>query len=184
MNFSAAWLQSCCLFLTLSSVVLAADADKGRAMQSGSLPNPESHIVDKWRGTWEVKATRREPRPVQEVTYVETFDWILDKRFLRSETSRKSDGGRSMSMVWYDILTKTYRFVIYDSSGLAVILPTPVWRESTQTMEWNSGFFEPLSYGPCDFHRCRHDSMEIAMEGLEGYGHLGFRGDEHPPKIN
>ena len=146
MNFSAAWLQSCFLFLTMCSAVLAADADKGRAIQSGSLPNPESHIVDKWRGTWEVKATRREPRPGQEVTYVETFDWVLDKRFLRSETSRKSDGGRSMSMFWYDILTKTYRFVIYDASGLAVVLPPPAWRESTQTMEWNSGFFEPLSY--------------------------------------
>ena len=145
MNFGAALLQSC-LLVTLCSTVLAADAEKGRAAQIEPLPNPESHIVDKWRGTWEVKATRREPRPVQDVTYVETYDWILDKRYLRSETSRKSDGNRSMSMFWYDILTKTYRFVIYDSSGLAVILPPPVWRESTQTMEWNSGFFEPLSY--------------------------------------
>jgi hypothetical protein len=146
MNFTAALLRSCFLFLILCSLALAADADKGRATHGQSLPNPESRIVDKWRGTWDVKATRREPKPVQEVTYVETFDWILDKRFLRSETSLKSDGNRSMSMFWYDIVTKTYRFVIYDSSGLAVILPSPLWRESTQTMEWNSGFFEPLSY--------------------------------------
>jgi hypothetical protein len=89
---------------------------------------------------------RRQPQPVQEMTYVETFDWVLDGRYLRSETSRKSDGGKSMSMFWFDMLTKTYRLVIFDASGFAIELPPPTWSDSNQTMEWKSGMFTPTSY--------------------------------------
>jgi hypothetical protein len=146
MLFRVAFLPACCLILAMCSTTLAAEAEKGRPTPSESLPNPESRIIDKWRGTWEVKATRRQPQPIQEVTYSETFEWILDGRYLRSETSRKSDGGRSMSMFWYDIFTKTYRFVVYDAAGWAVILPPPVWHEKSQTMEWKSGKLDPASY--------------------------------------
>ena len=141
-----AFLRSCIVFLTLCSAALAADSGKSQVKQSVELPGPEFKIVEKWRGTWDVKATRRQPQPAQEVTYVESFDWVLDGRYLRSETSRKSDGGKSMSMFWYDTLTKTYRFVIFDASGLAVELPPPIWSESTQTMEWKTGLFAPISY--------------------------------------
>ena len=80
-------------------------------------------------------ATRRQPQPVAAVTYVETFEWILDGRFLRSESSRKSDGN-----------TKSYRFVIFDATAIAVELPPPTWNESTQTMEWKGGLFTPVRY--------------------------------------
>jgi len=138
-------LRACFVFLMMEGAVSAADSDKSQALQGGVLP-PELKIVEKWRGTWDVKATRRQPQPAGEVTYAETFDWVLDGRYLRSETSRKSDGGKSMSMLWYDMLTKTYRFVIYDASGLAVELPPPTWIEGTQTMEWKGSLFAPLSY--------------------------------------
>ena len=123
----------------------AADAVKSQPQQGGALP-PEFKIIEKWRGTWDVKAMRRQPQPAGEVSYVETFDWVLDGRYLHSETSRKSDGGKSMSMFWYDLLTKTYRFVFFDASGLAVELPPPTWSEATQTMEWKASFFAPTSY--------------------------------------
>ena len=51
-----------------------------------------------------------------------------------------------MSISWFDMLTKTYRFVIFDGSGLAVELPLPVWNEKTQTMKWKSGLLTPVSY--------------------------------------
>jgi len=111
-----------------------------------SAQSAESMVVDKWRGTWEVKATRRQPQPEMAVNYVETYDWVLDGRYLRSETSRKSDGGKSMSMVWFDANTKNYRFVIFDANGLAVELPPPTWSENTQTMEWRGGMFSPVAY--------------------------------------
>jgi hypothetical protein len=132
--------------LILCSAVLAAESDKIQAAQSEMRLRPEFKIIDKWRGTWDVRVTRRQPQPVQEVTYVETFDWVLDGRFLRSETSRKSDGGKSMSIFWFDMLTKTYRLVIFDASGLAVELPPPTWSNSTQTMEWKSNLLAPTSY--------------------------------------
>jgi hypothetical protein len=34
-----------------------------------------------------------------------------------------------MSIFWFDMLTKTYRFLIFDGSDLAVELPPPVWNE-------------------------------------------------------
>jgi hypothetical protein len=145
MKSTALLLRSWFVVLMLGSAVLAADSGKRQVLQGGVLP-PEFKVIEKWRGTWDVKATRRQPLPAGEVTYVETFDWALDGRYLRSETSRKSDGGKSMSMFWYDMLTKSYRFVIFDATGLAVELPPPTWSESTQTMEWNSGLLSPLFY--------------------------------------
>jgi len=139
-------LRSCFLLLLVWPAVRASDSNHSQSPQSGASAGPEFKVVEKWRGTWDVKATRRWPQPVQEVSYVETFDWVLDRRFLRSETSHKSDGGASMSMFWFDMLTKTYRRAIYDASGLAVELPPPTWSERTQTMEWKSGLFTPTSY--------------------------------------
>jgi hypothetical protein len=130
----------------LAGSALAAETVKPHVpFDNASLP-VELKVIDKWRGTWDVKATRRQPQPAGEVTYEETFDWVLDGRYLRSETSRKSDGGKSMSMFWFDLLTKTYRYVIFDASGLVVDLPPPTWSDSTQTMEWKSSLFSPLSY--------------------------------------
>ena len=138
-------LHTCLLFLIFCQTVLAAESDKGQAPKCSELHEPEHEIVDKWRGTWDVKATNRQ-KPTEVVTYTETFDWVLDGCYLHSETSRKSDGGQSMSNFWFGRFTKTYRFVIFDASGLAVELPPPAWSESTQTMEWKSSLFAPISY--------------------------------------
>jgi hypothetical protein len=140
-----------CFFLCFAGAVhllpavQAADAATGPAPKCGALHAGEHRIVDKWRGTWDVKAINRQ-KPGEVVTYTETFDWIFDGCYLRSETSRKSDGGQSMAMFWFDRFTKTYRYVIFDASGLAVELPPPAWNDSTQTMEWKSGLFAPFSY--------------------------------------
>jgi hypothetical protein len=146
MRVEAVLLQACFVFFGLCSAVRAADPDKGRGPQKEAPPGPEMGVVAKWRGTWDVKSTRRHPQPTQEVIYVETFDWILDGRYLRSETSRKNDGGKSMSIFWFDMFTKSYRWVIFDASGLAVELPPPKWNESDQTMEWKGGILAPTSY--------------------------------------
>jgi len=146
MKHKAVLLWSCFIFLLMYTAVWAAESDKSQGTQREVLPGPELKVINKWHGTWDVKATRRQPQPAQEVTFVETYEWILDGRYLRSETSRKSDGGKSMSMFWFDALTKTYRLVIFDASGLAVELPPPTWSENTQTMEWKGGLFTPISF--------------------------------------
>jgi hypothetical protein len=145
-NSKPLFIRACLIFLILCSAPLYGDHEKSHLTQDGPPPRPEFQIVDKWRGTWDVKATRLQPQPPTVVTFVETFEWILDGRFLRSETSRKSDGNKSMSMIWYDINTKVYRFVIFDSTAFAVELPPPTWNEGTQTMEWKSGLFSSVSF--------------------------------------
>ena len=96
-------LAALCL---LGRAAVAADADKTGA-QVLVVPDSALAVIGKWRGTWDVKARRLHPLPAQEVTYSETFDWVLDGRFLRAESSRKSDGSRTMTMFWYDVFTKS-----------------------------------------------------------------------------
>ena len=139
-------LISFCMLLILCSCTVQEDSGKHPKIQGVELPGQETKIIEKWRGTWDVKATRRKPLPVEDITSVETYDWILDGRYLRSETSLNSVGGKSMSMFWFDMFTKTYQYVIYDKSGFVAALPPSTWHESTQTMEWKSGFFSPVSY--------------------------------------
>lgn len=139
-------LQSYAVVWLLWCIVAIAEADQTPDPQTRALQESALKIVNKWRGTWDVKVTRHHPLPVQDVTYTETSDWILDGRFLRSETSRKSDGGQSMSMFWFDPYTKSYRLVIYDAAGFAVELPPPTWDDRTQTMEWETGIFSPTSF--------------------------------------
>ena len=145
MNERAMRLLTALVLLSPCSVP-ATESGRSTDMQAGSRPGPEMRIIEKWRGTWEVKSVRRAPQPVQEILYVETFEWVLDGRFLRSQTSRKTDGGMSSSMLWFDVFTKTYRFVVFDAGGFALELPPPTWSEATQTMEWKSGFLSPTSY--------------------------------------
>jgi hypothetical protein len=146
MTFTTGLLQSCLALLLLYSAVSTMRSGQDDRSQTATRPTREFAVVEKWRGTWDVKATRRYPKPVQTVTYVETYDWVLDRRYLRSETTRKWDGGQTMSMFWFDVLTKTYRVMVFDSSGLAVELPPPTWDESTQTMQSKGGPLTPTSY--------------------------------------
>ena len=145
MNERATLLLVVVVLLSPSSVP-AAESGRSADVQTGSRPAPELRVIDKWQGTWEVKSVRRAPKPAQEIQYVETFEWVLDGRFLRSQTSRKTDGGMSSSMFWFDGFTKTYRFVVFDAGGFALELPPPTWNEATQTMEWKSGALSPTSY--------------------------------------
>src|SRR5688572_32757502 len=99
------WRCWCLWLLLFCPAVLAADTAKRLAPKCGELHPAQYQVIDRWRGMWEVKAVNRQQAD-KEVTYTETYDWVFDRCFLRSETSRKSDGGQSMSMIWFDTLTK------------------------------------------------------------------------------
>lgn len=157
MNSCSKPILICCLFLTGVTQTQAEESNDASLVS----PPPNFRILDKWRGTWLVTAIRHQPDP-KTITYVETYKWVLNQRFLRGESGQKSDGTQAMSMIWYDVYTESYRFVLYDSSepkpgnvaaeaplpwgGIGVELPPPTWREDTQTMEWDSGFFGPVKY--------------------------------------
>lgn len=146
MRFTARFLQSALIVLLLCVGASGTSFGQRPTQQLDLRPTREFAVVEKWRGTWDVRATRRSPQPETVITYVETCEWVLDNRYLRCETSRKSDGGQSMSMFWFDVLTKTYRTMLFDAAGLAVELPPPSWNESTQTMESRASRLNPTNY--------------------------------------
>lgn len=113
--------------LLCMAVSVATAADERSLLGLETIPSVPLAVIGKWRGTWDVKATQLHLKPEHDITYTETYDWILDDHFLRSETSQKSDGGKSMSMFWFDAITKTYRIVIFDAKGSEVELPPPTW---------------------------------------------------------
>jgi len=146
MEFTKLVIHSRFLVSLLCAVGGATTADDRSLPGLEAIPSASLAVIDRWRGTWEVKATRLNPKPAQDITYAETFDWVLDGRFLRSSTSQKSDGGKSMSMFWFDAITKTYRFMIFDAKGFALELPPPTWDDHTHTMEWKTGWASPTFY--------------------------------------
>jgi hypothetical protein len=129
------------VFSLASATHLYADANNGPMIINQS---PHFEILNKMRGNWKVTAIRHYPDP-KTITYDENFDWVLNRRFLRGETSQKSDGTKSMSMIWYDLNKKAYRFMIFDSTsgpgGEGAELPPATWNEKTQTMEWDTRIF-------------------------------------------
>lgn len=127
------------------SVLALGDDDKEQATTTMPAEIPELKVLSLWQGTWDVNATRHQPDPAT-VNYRETFTWVLDGRFLKGETSLKSDGNKSMSMATYDQRIGAYRFWTFDSTSFASELPPAEWQESTRTMKWSSGFFNPLRF--------------------------------------
>ena len=98
---------------------------------------PQLKVLERLRGTWDVTVTTRAPQ-AGTMTYVEAYEWVLDQRFLRGETSQKSDGTHDIFMATYDPVAKGYRFWMFSSAGSSVELPKGTWDEKTQSMEWKS----------------------------------------------
>src|SRR5262245_38325896 len=69
------------------------------------------NVLDRYRGRWDVTVKIKHPRPAQ-VTYTETYDWVLDRRFMRGDSGRKSDGSQEIVMATYDRASKGYPFWI------------------------------------------------------------------------
>jgi Protein of unknown function (DUF1579) len=101
-------------------------------------------VLDRLVGTWEVTVRSRRPRPGT-MKYSETYDWVLDRRFIRGETVRKPDGTADIYMATYEPATRHYHFWIFNSQGTFVEIPTGTWNETAREMEWKSGPGSPLA---------------------------------------
>ena len=106
---------------------------------------PQLQVLERLQGSWDVTTTTRAPKPLT-AAYVETYEWVLDQRFLRGETSRKSDGAQDIFMTTYDPATKVYRFWIFNSLGTSIEFPRGTWDEKTQSMEWKNPAQSNLSF--------------------------------------
>lgn len=80
------------------------------------------------------------------VTYTETSEWVLERRFLRTDTGRKSDGSHDLTMTTYHAPSGGYPLWLFSSSGATITLAPGVWNETTRTLTWKSPAGATVSY--------------------------------------
>lgn len=116
------------------------------------------NVLDQYTGTWDVTLKTRVPKP-STLTYTETFAWMPERRFMRGETSHKSDGTQDLMMTTYDQAGGGYPFWFFSSSGLWIYLAPGTWDASTRTMVWKNPPNAAVNYvSRCQFPdgRTRH----------------------------
>ena len=138
-----ALFRSFVLLCGAATLALAAPGAAPRGKQPSLLDRPQAtaaqlKVLDRLLGTWDVRVTVRAPLPGT-VTYAETYEWVLDRQFLRGETTVKSDGTKDLSMTTYDAAAGSYRLWVFNSKGTAIELPSGTWDAGRQSMEWKSG---------------------------------------------
>ena len=87
-----------------------------------------------------------------DVTYVETYEWVLHRQFLRGKTKHKSDGTEDVIFAGYDPQTKGYPFSIFSSTGTYIYLAPATWDARNRIIEWKNPPQWDISYrGRCIF---------------------------------
>lgn len=105
----------------------------------GSLCLPASAADDPLEllaGSWEVSVTTLQPGPIQ-TDYTETYEWVLDGKFLKGQT-RRPDGGEDIIIGTHDTQANGYPFWIFSSSGTYLYLVPATWNARTRTLEFKS----------------------------------------------
>jgi hypothetical protein len=143
--FLARVLLSGAAVLVLSGCGSSSQEKKGDLLETHQATPAQLEVLDRLRGTWDVTVRSHTPQPGI-VTYTETYEWVLDRQFLRGETTVKSDGTQDMSMTTYDAATGGYRFWYFNSKGTNFDLPSGTWDAKAQAMEWKNGPTLPFSF--------------------------------------
>ena len=134
------WTGLRCAIAALLIVSLAASS--ARAQDS---------VLEKFVGRWDVRVKTLQPQKT-DLTHIETYEWILDRKFVRARTEGKADGTEDMVVGGYDAKTKGYPFWIFSSSGTVMDLAPGTWDARNRTMEWKSPPLLDVSYqGRCTF---------------------------------
>lgn len=131
------FIRQCCTFvagLAFGGIAMLA------AAQPVAVPADvvdKLRVLDRFRGTWDATLTTTRPKR-SVVTYTETYDWMLDGRFLQGDTGIKSDGIRENIVGTYDPASGGYPFWIFSSSGAWFYLAPGAWDERTRTFRWKN----------------------------------------------
>ena len=119
----------------------------------------DQSVLDRYVGEWQVRVKTLQPaRP--DITYTETYKWVLDHKFIYGVTGHKPDGTQDVIYGTYDAQAKGYPFWIFSSSGTYFYLAPGIWNRRKQVMEWKSPANWEIAYhSVCDFsaknlHRC------------------------------
>lgn len=102
-------------------------------------------ILERFLGAWDVTITTKQPKP-SVVTYTETYEWVLQNKFLRVDSGRKSDGTQDIAFATYDPVADGYPFWIFSSSGAWINLPPASWDAANRSMTWKNQPNSSTSY--------------------------------------
>jgi len=117
----------------------------------GPSARAEEGALEKYIGRWDVRVKTRQPKK-PDVTYIETYEWMLGRRFLRGTTEQKSDGTEDLFVLGYDAKVKGYPFWIFSSSGTYLSQAPGTWDARKRVMEWKNPPQWDISYsGRCVF---------------------------------
>jgi hypothetical protein len=128
--------------VALLCAVLAGGA-AAQPKAGAPLTSAQRAVLDRFVGTWDVTATTKVPR-LAPVTSTFTWAWVLERRYLRGESSTKSDGSQEMQVLGHD--AGGYPLWVFSSSGLAFQLTRGEWDEATRTMSWKNAATDPVLY--------------------------------------
>jgi Protein of unknown function (DUF1579) len=111
----------------------------------------QHNVLEKFVGRWDVRVKTLQPQK-SDLTYIEIYEWVLGRQFIKLRTEGKTDGTEDMVVGTYDPKTNGYPFWIFSSSGTFLYLPAGTWDARNQTMEWKSPPLLDVSYqGRCTF---------------------------------
>src|SRR5262245_3834912 len=104
---------------------------------AGVSVHAQDNVLEKFVGRWDVRV-KQPQKP--DLTYIETYEWMLDRKFVRGRTEGKPDGTEDMVVIGYEPKVNGYPFWIFSSSGtyLYLTLAPGTWDARSRTMEWKS----------------------------------------------
>ena len=94
------------------------------AIALGAIASPagaDQAVLEMFIGRWNVRVKTLQPsRP--DVTYVETYEWVLGRKFLSGRTEQKSDGTEDRVFIGYDPNSGIFKGQLAtDASGYVLI---------------------------------------------------------------
>jgi hypothetical protein len=121
-------------------------------LASAQAPLPQSpevlqklKVLDHFVGQWQVTVKTYQPA-VTVVTYTEISEWVLDQKYLRMDSGRKSDGTQDVAMLTYDAPFDGYPLWNFSSTGAWIYLAPGSWDETNRTMTWKNPPDSTLTY--------------------------------------
>ena len=110
-----------------------------------SSARAQDTVLEKFVGRWDVRVKTLQPQKA-DLTHIEIYEWMLDRKFVKARTKGKTDGTEDMVVVGYDLKTNGYGFWIFSSSGTFLYLAPGTWDARNRIIEWKSPPLLDVSY--------------------------------------
>jgi hypothetical protein len=119
-------------------------------------------------GNWDVHMKMLHPEK-SESTYTETYEWVLDGKFLRGQTGQKSDGTQDIIFATYNKQEQGYPFWVFSSAGTYMYLAPATWNSQSRIMEWRNPPQLDISYqSSCNFPDKNSRYCTLIMKDWKG----------------